>query len=278
MPFLDPAQTRNEVAVGFTQQIGHWRFGAFARYDIELNRPVVVTASAGYEDECFLLEARFPQELRRGYLHQLAVSGQYDAAVPHRAEDDRRRRLPGDLISATAVAVAESQQCLRRRRPHSRARLWRRALDCWARLSVRARSRFALPTRREVSGRKGGRSGRLARQVGVSCRHAPRSPRTLPLRPPSSAAATATVRPSGPERPRRSHPAHGRRLRSPSCRRARSIVRSSQHGRSHGADVAGSSGMADRFPRDRKQYKNIVGDAAPSGWPLRARATMKALP
>ncbi|MBR0650696.1 LPS-assembly protein LptD [Roseomonas terrae] len=59
MPFLDPAQTRNEVAVGFTQQIGHWRFGAFARYDIELNRPVVVTASAGYEDECFLLEARF---------------------------------------------------------------------------------------------------------------------------------------------------------------------------------------------------------------------------
>ncbi|MBW6397796.1 LPS assembly protein LptD [Roseomonas sp. HJA6] len=59
MPYLTPVQPRNEVVVGVNQQIGHWRFGALARYDIELNRPVVITASAGYEDECFLLEARF---------------------------------------------------------------------------------------------------------------------------------------------------------------------------------------------------------------------------
>lgn len=58
-PFLTPVQPRNEVAAGINQQIGHWRFSAFARYDIELQRPVVITASAGYEDECFLLEARF---------------------------------------------------------------------------------------------------------------------------------------------------------------------------------------------------------------------------
>ncbi len=58
-PFLSPVQPRNEVAAGINQQIGHWRFSAFARYDIELQRPVVITASAGYEDECFLLEARF---------------------------------------------------------------------------------------------------------------------------------------------------------------------------------------------------------------------------
>ena len=59
VPYLTPVQDRNEVAVGFNQRLGNWRFGAFARYDIELNRPVVITASAAYEDECFLLEARF---------------------------------------------------------------------------------------------------------------------------------------------------------------------------------------------------------------------------
>ena len=59
MPYLTPYQERNEVAFGINQRVGNWRFGAFARYDIELNRPVVVTASAAYEDECFLFEARF---------------------------------------------------------------------------------------------------------------------------------------------------------------------------------------------------------------------------
>lgn len=59
VPYLTPFQDRNEVAAGVSQRIGNWRFGAFVRYDVELNRPVVVSASAAYEDECFLFEARF---------------------------------------------------------------------------------------------------------------------------------------------------------------------------------------------------------------------------
>jgi LPS-assembly protein len=59
VPYLTPFQDRNEVAFGATQQWGNWRIGGFARYDIEINRPVVITASVAYEDECFLFEARF---------------------------------------------------------------------------------------------------------------------------------------------------------------------------------------------------------------------------
>lgn len=59
VPYLTPVQTRNEVAAGFTQRLGHWRVSAYGRYDVELNRPVAVTATAGYEDECFIFEARF---------------------------------------------------------------------------------------------------------------------------------------------------------------------------------------------------------------------------
>ncbi|WP_369407864.1 LPS-assembly protein LptD, partial [Roseomonas rosulenta] len=58
-PYLTPVQPRNEVAGGLQQQWGNWRFGAYARYSIENNRPVVVTASVTYEDECFLFETRF---------------------------------------------------------------------------------------------------------------------------------------------------------------------------------------------------------------------------
>jgi LPS-assembly protein len=59
VPYLTPVQRRNEVAVGATQRLGNWRVSAFGRYDIEQNRAVAVIASAGYEDECFLVEARF---------------------------------------------------------------------------------------------------------------------------------------------------------------------------------------------------------------------------
>jgi len=59
VPYLTPVRNRDEVALGFTQRIGSWRFSAFGRYDINFDRPVAVTASAGYEDECFLIEARF---------------------------------------------------------------------------------------------------------------------------------------------------------------------------------------------------------------------------
>lgn len=59
VPYLAPVQRRNEVALGATQRLGHWRVSASGRYDIEQNRAVALTASAGYEDECFLFEARF---------------------------------------------------------------------------------------------------------------------------------------------------------------------------------------------------------------------------
>jgi LPS-assembly protein len=59
VPYLTPVQPRNEVAFGASQGWGNWRISGFARYDIEINRPVVITASLAYEDECFLFEARF---------------------------------------------------------------------------------------------------------------------------------------------------------------------------------------------------------------------------
>ncbi|MBP0464482.1 LPS-assembly protein LptD [Roseomonas sp. PWR1] len=59
VPYLTPVRNRDEVALGVTQQFGNWRFSAFGRYDLEQERPVVISASAAYEDECFLFEARF---------------------------------------------------------------------------------------------------------------------------------------------------------------------------------------------------------------------------
>lgn len=59
VPYLTPVRNRDEVAFGVTQRFGNWRFSAFGRYDLDFDRPVVVTAAAAYEDECFLLEARF---------------------------------------------------------------------------------------------------------------------------------------------------------------------------------------------------------------------------
>lgn len=58
-PYLTPVRERNEVALGVTQRVGFWRFSAYGRYDIDINRPVAISAAAGYEDECFLVEARF---------------------------------------------------------------------------------------------------------------------------------------------------------------------------------------------------------------------------
>jgi len=59
-PYLVPTRTREEVSVGFNTRIGdNWRVGAVARYDIDINRPVLYAATAAYEDECFLVEGRF---------------------------------------------------------------------------------------------------------------------------------------------------------------------------------------------------------------------------
>jgi len=59
VPYLNPVRNRDEVGLGVTQRVGHWRFSAFGRYDLDFSRPVAIAASAGYEDECFLFEARF---------------------------------------------------------------------------------------------------------------------------------------------------------------------------------------------------------------------------
>ncbi|HYZ32640.1 MAG TPA: LPS assembly protein LptD, partial [Crenalkalicoccus sp.] len=59
VPFLNPIQARDEVSGGFTARIGpYWRVSAGMRYDLGLGKPVLIQGVAGYEDECFILEAR----------------------------------------------------------------------------------------------------------------------------------------------------------------------------------------------------------------------------
>lgn len=63
LPFFTSAQSRNEVSFGMGGQIrsragGVWRANAFMRYDLRNDRPSLVYGSAGYEDECFIFEAR----------------------------------------------------------------------------------------------------------------------------------------------------------------------------------------------------------------------------
>ena len=59
-PGLQPSRTRDEVSLGASTRLGeNWRVGVFGRYDIDINRPVMLAATAAYEDECFLLEGRF---------------------------------------------------------------------------------------------------------------------------------------------------------------------------------------------------------------------------
>ncbi len=58
-PYLTPTQERNEIGVGFNSRIGRWRFGAFARRDLETEHMVSSAFSAGYEDECFIFDIRY---------------------------------------------------------------------------------------------------------------------------------------------------------------------------------------------------------------------------
>ena len=50
---------RNEVTLGFTSGIGNYRLGAIARRDLASGHLVSVGALGGYEDECFIFDARF---------------------------------------------------------------------------------------------------------------------------------------------------------------------------------------------------------------------------
>ncbi|MBX6374087.1 MAG: LPS-assembly protein LptD [Acetobacteraceae bacterium] len=73
-PGLQPPSTREEVSAGVNARLGeYWRVGAFARYDININRPVLYAASVAYEDECFLLEGRFV----RNYAEDPSTQGLY---------------------------------------------------------------------------------------------------------------------------------------------------------------------------------------------------------
>lgn len=66
LPYLIPeapltqARSREEVSVGVSGRIGQfWRAGISGRYDVKIDRPVLISGSVGYEDECFILEGRF---------------------------------------------------------------------------------------------------------------------------------------------------------------------------------------------------------------------------
>jgi LPS-assembly protein len=60
LPYLVPSRTREEVSAGFTARIGdYWRAGVSGKYDLGLDRPVLIQGAVGYEDECFIIEGRF---------------------------------------------------------------------------------------------------------------------------------------------------------------------------------------------------------------------------
>ncbi|RVT97151.1 LPS-assembly protein LptD [Rhodovarius crocodyli] len=68
--FLTPLRTRNEVLGGVTATLRQtngvqWRVNASIRYDLETGRPALVQGSAGYEDECFIIEGRFVRRYAR---------------------------------------------------------------------------------------------------------------------------------------------------------------------------------------------------------------------
>jgi LPS-assembly protein len=60
LPYLQPSRARDEVSAGVSARIGqNWRVSVSGKYDLGLDRPVLIQGAAGYEDECFILEARF---------------------------------------------------------------------------------------------------------------------------------------------------------------------------------------------------------------------------
>lgn len=60
-PATDPGffGSRNEVSLGASSNWGPYRFSTFARRDLTHNRMVAVGADAIYEDECFIVDAKF---------------------------------------------------------------------------------------------------------------------------------------------------------------------------------------------------------------------------
>lgn len=79
-PYLRPLRTRNEVMVGVTANTrtasgSNWRIGVSARYDLDIDRPVLVQGIAGYEDECFILEGRFVRRFARDAITRQEYAG-----------------------------------------------------------------------------------------------------------------------------------------------------------------------------------------------------------
>jgi LPS-assembly protein len=60
LPYLQPSRKRDEVGAGFTARIGeNWRIAVSGKYDLGIDRPVLIQGAVGYEDECFIIEGRF---------------------------------------------------------------------------------------------------------------------------------------------------------------------------------------------------------------------------
>jgi LPS-assembly protein len=50
---------RNEITLGVSSNLGHYRFNGWMRRDLQLKQMVAVGTDAAYEDECYILDFRF---------------------------------------------------------------------------------------------------------------------------------------------------------------------------------------------------------------------------
>ena len=76
LPYLNPVRTRLEVGTGVSARIGdYWRIAVSGKYDLKLDRPALIQGVAGYEDECFILEARFMRRFAESNTTSLATPG-----------------------------------------------------------------------------------------------------------------------------------------------------------------------------------------------------------
>ncbi len=65
VPYLLPVRSREEVSVGGAAQMGHWRVNGSVKYDLSNGRFAIIQGSAGYEDECCIIEARLMRRFNR---------------------------------------------------------------------------------------------------------------------------------------------------------------------------------------------------------------------
>jgi LPS-assembly protein len=80
LPFLTGDRGRHEVSLGIGGQVrtaagGVWRVQAGVRYDVRLDRPSLIQAVAGYEDECFIFEGRLLRRFARDPVTQNDYAG-----------------------------------------------------------------------------------------------------------------------------------------------------------------------------------------------------------